>query len=78
VYPPLKQARRVGVLAPTLIGAYAGNDDNLPTWNQAFADPRSAEASALMVRLLREKSAYEMNLFGETGFLTSAQLFPYF
>jgi 23S rRNA pseudouridine2605 synthase len=30
-----------------------------------------------MVRLLREKSAFEMNLFGETGFLVSAQLFPY-
>src|SRR4029078_6971468 len=31
-----------------------------------------------MVRCLRDKSAYEMNLFGETSFLVSAQMFPYF
>jgi hypothetical protein len=31
-----------------------------------------------MVRLLRERAAYEANLFGETNFLVSAAVFPYF
>jgi hypothetical protein len=78
MYPLPRQEQRVPVLAPTFIGAFAGDDAKLPTWQQAFADPRASEATDLMVRLLREKSAYEMNLFGETSFLASAQMFPYF
>src|SRR5690349_6744678 len=78
MYPLPKQEQRIPVLAPTFIGAYAGDDATLPTWQQAFADPRAKEATELMVRLLRDKSAYEMNLFGETSFLASAQMFPYF
>jgi hypothetical protein len=78
MYPLPRQERRVAVLAPTFIGAYAGEDAKLPTWQQAFADPRAQAATELMVRLLREKSAFEMNWFGETNFLVSAQLFPYF
>lgn len=64
---------------PTFIGAWAGSQDRLPTERQAFTDPRAKEATELMVRLLRDKSAYEANLFGENNaFLLSASLFPYF
>jgi hypothetical protein len=65
------------VLAPTFIGAYSGSDDRLPTWQHAFADPRAQQATELMVRLLREKTAFEANLFGETNFLVAAPVFPY-
>ncbi len=66
------------VLAPTFIGAYAGTDVDLPTWQKAFADPRAKDATELMVRLLRDHAAYEANVFGETNFLVSASVFPYF
>lgn len=69
---------RPAVLVPTFIGAYVGEDANLPTPKTAFADHRAKDATELMVRLLREKSAYEANLFGETNFLVSASAFPYF
>jgi hypothetical protein len=69
---------RPPVLVPTFIGAYAGEDKNLPVWKNAFADPRAKDATDLMVRLLREKSAYEANLFGDTNFLVSASAFPFF
>src|ERR1041384_5015361 len=78
MYPLPKQEQPIRVLAPTFIGAFAGDDSKLPTWQQAFADPRAQEATDLMVRLLREQAAFEMNLFGETSFLVSAQMFPYF
>jgi hypothetical protein len=78
MYPLPRQGTRVPVLAPTFIGAWIGGDDRLPTWQSAFADPRAAEATALMVRLLRERAAYEANLFGETSFLIAASVFPYF
>jgi len=67
------------VLVPTFIGAWAGADERLPTWQQAFADPRAREATDLMVRLLRERDAYEANLFDENdAFLLAASIFPYF
>ncbi|HWR13255.1 MAG TPA: crosslink repair DNA glycosylase YcaQ family protein [Terriglobales bacterium] len=66
------------VLVPTFIGAYVGADENLPTSQMAFADPRAKDATELMVRLLRDRAAYEANLFGETNFLVSAAVFPYF
>jgi len=67
------------VLVPTFMGAWAGSDDRLPTWQQAFADPRARDAVELMVRLLRDRSAYEANLFDENNaFLLSASTFPYF
>ncbi|MFB3815686.1 MAG: DNA glycosylase AlkZ-like family protein [Terriglobales bacterium] len=69
---------RHALLVPTFIGAYAGNDDHLPTVQHAFADPRAQQATDLMVRLLREKSTFEANLFGENVFLVSAGIFPYF
>src|SRR5215468_1393664 len=67
------------VLIPTFIGAWAGSDERLPTQRQAFTDPRAKDATELMVRLLRDKSAYEANLFDENNaFLLSASVFPYF
>ncbi len=74
----LMYPERQPVLAPTFLGAYVGADDRLPTWQHAFADPRAKEATELMVRLLRERAAFEANLFGENTFLLSAGVFPYF
>ena len=72
---PLKPA----LLVPTFIGAWSGSSENLPTRQHAFADPRSQEATDLMVRLLREHAAYEANLFDENNaFLLAASIFPYF
>jgi hypothetical protein len=68
---------RQSVLLPTFIGAWAGRDDHLPTWQHAFTDPRAQSATELMVRLLREKAAFEANLFGENVFLVSAAVFPF-
>ncbi len=67
------------LLAPTFIGAWCGSDDRLPPWQQAFADPRAQAATELMVRLLRERDAYEANFFGENNpFLIASSIFPYF
>lgn len=67
------------VLVPTFVGAWVGADDRLPTWQHAFADPRARDAQDLMVRLLRERAAYEANLFDENNaFLVAASVFPYF
>ncbi len=64
---------------PTFIGAFAGSDDHLPTWKHAFSDPRAIDATSLMVRLLRERSAYEANVFDENNaFLVAASAFPFF
>src|ERR1039458_3967048 len=64
---------------PTFIGAFVGSDDRLPTWQHAYSDPRALAATELMVRLLRERSAYEANLFDENNaFLVAATVFPYF
>jgi len=66
-------------LVPTFIGAFVGGEDRLPEWQHAFKDPRAAEATELMVRLLRERSAFEANVFEENnGFLVAASVFPYF
>jgi len=67
------------VLVPTFVGAWEGSDERLPTQKSAFTDLRSKDATELMVRLLRDRSAYEANLFGENNaFLLSASVFPYF
>jgi hypothetical protein len=74
MYPMRQQA-----LLPTFIGAWAGSDQQLPTWQHAFADPRAQDATELMVRLLRERAAYEANRFDENNaFLVAASIFPYF
>jgi len=74
MYPMRQQA-----LLPTFIGAWTGSDQQLPTWQQAFADPRAQEATDLMVRLLRDRAAYEANRFDENNaFLIAPSIFPYF
>src|SRR5499427_3189852 len=70
--------QRPAVLAPTFVGAYVGGEDKLPNWQTAFADSRARDAKQLMVRLLREKAAFEAKVFGENNFLVSASVFPYF
>ncbi|HXW93937.1 MAG TPA: hypothetical protein VEK33_25525 [Terriglobales bacterium] len=72
---PLKPS----VLAPTFIGAWAGSEERLPAWQEAFRDPRAQDATELMVRLLRDQAAYEANLFDENNaLLLAASIFPYF
>jgi 23S rRNA pseudouridine2605 synthase len=69
---------RPAMLLPTFIGAWYGSDEKLPQ-QRAFADPRAREATDLMVRLLRDKLAYEANLGDENNaLLISASIFPYF
>jgi Winged helix DNA-binding domain len=75
----LMYPQRPALLVPTFIGAFVGGDDRLPEWQHAFKDPRAAQATELMVRLLRERSAFEANLFEENnGFLVAASVFPFF
>ncbi|MBS1851690.1 MAG: winged helix DNA-binding domain-containing protein [Acidobacteria bacterium] len=70
---------RPAVLAPVFLGAWTGSEDRLPTWQQAYADPRAQQATEMMVRLLRDHSAYEANLFDENNaFLVAGSIFPYF
>jgi hypothetical protein len=75
----LMYPQRTEVAMPTFIGAFVGSQDRLPIWQKAFSDPRAVEATDLMVRLLRERTAYEANLSGENNaFLLAASVFPYF
>lgn len=70
---------RPPVLAPTFVGAWVGGDDRIPTWQHAFADQRAVDAKELMVRLLRERAAFEASLFDENNaFLLAASVFPFF
>ena len=69
---------RPPVLVPTFIGAWVGSNENLPTWQHAYADQRAKDATEVMVRTLRQKFAFEAPLFGETDLLVSASVFPYF
>jgi hypothetical protein len=63
---------------PSFMGAFAGSAAGLPLAKNAYADPRAQQATELMVRLLRERSAFEMTLFGETTLVISAAAFPFF
>jgi hypothetical protein len=73
----LMYPQRPALLVPTFIGAFMGSGDRLPEWQHAYKDPRAAQATEIMVRLLREKSAFEANLFEENnGLLVSASAFP--
>jgi hypothetical protein len=75
----LMYPQRPALLLPTFIGAFVGSEDRLPEWQHAFKDSRAAEATELMIRLLREKTAFEANLFEENnGFLVAGSVFPYF
>jgi hypothetical protein len=70
---------RPPVLVPTFVGVWVGADDRLPSWQHAFEDARAQAATELMVRLLRDRAAFEANLFGENNnFLVAASVFPYF
>jgi len=70
---------RQPVLLPTFVGAWVGSDQRLPAVQHAFADPRAQEATEVMVRLLRERAAYEAHMFEENNaFLIAASIFPYF
>jgi hypothetical protein len=70
---------RKPLLAPTFIGAWTGSDKHLPMQQHAYADPRAGEATAIMVRLLRNHDAYEANQFEENNaFLVAGSIFPYF
>jgi hypothetical protein len=70
---------RPAMPVPTFIGAFVGSDTRLPTWQHAYSDPRATEATELMVRLLRERSVYEANIFEENNpFLVAASAFPFF
>jgi hypothetical protein len=70
---------RPSIPVPTFIGAFVGSDDRLPTWQHAYSDPRALAATDLMVRLLRERTAYEASIFEENNpFLVAASAFPYF
>ena len=70
---------RPALLVPTFVGAWVGAEDRLPTWQHSFSDPRAQDARELMVRLLRDRAAFEANLFDENNaFLVSASAFPYF
>ncbi len=67
------------LLLPTFIGAWVGADEKLPAQKHAYADARAKEATELMVRVLRDKAAYEAPLIDENNaFLLSAAVFPYF
>lgn len=63
---------------PSFIGAFAGSSAGLPDAKHAFSDPRAEQATELLVRLLREKSAFEMNLPNDATLISSASLFPFF
>lgn len=66
------------LVVPTFSGAYAGTAEGLPEAKQAFSDSRTQPALDLMVRLLRERYAFELNLQGDIGLVVSASAFPYF
>src|ERR1700756_3965309 len=59
----LMYPKRPALLVPTFIGAFVGSEDRLPGWQHAFQDPRAGQATELMVRMLREKTAFGANLF---------------
>lgn len=70
---------RPALLVPTFIGAWVGADEKLPLRQHAYNDPRAIEATELMVRALRDRTAYEAPLLDENNaFLLAASVFPYF
>jgi len=70
---------RPAIPVPTFIGAWVGTDDKLPMRQHAYNDPRAKEATELMVRVLRDKAAFETPLNDENNaFLLAASVFPYF
>jgi len=81
LFPVAPQETKVSrsLVAPTFVGACIGGDANLPTLQRAYADPRAQNAIEMMVRLLRERAAYEANLFGDdNSLLIAGSIFPFF
>jgi hypothetical protein len=74
---PMYPERTLPVM-PSFIGAFSGSATGLPDAKRAFSDPRAQQATDLLVRLLREKSAYELKLAGDVTLISSAPLFPFF
>jgi len=70
---PLRQA----IPLPTLIGATLGNDQSLPTRQNAFKDPRAKRVEELLPNLVRNKFTFEAQLHGET-LLLAPPIFPYY
>ena len=64
-------------LLPTFVAATIGSDQKLPTRKTAFSDERVRDSQGLLMRLIRDKSAFEGQLQGETLVL-SPQVFPYY
>jgi 23S rRNA pseudouridine2605 synthase len=64
-------------VVPSFFAAYCGTAVNLPDARHVFADPRNSLASELLVRLLRERRAYEINLLPESSLLVSRTFFPF-
>lgn len=62
----------------TFIGAYAGSSQDIPDAVHAFADPRSKPATELVVRLLRERGAFEIGLSAGCDLIVSPAVFPFF
>jgi uncharacterized protein YcaQ len=69
---------RLAPLVPSFIAAHVGSNAGLPDAKHAYADARAQEATELKVRLLRERSAFEMNLSREADLVIAAAAFPYF
>jgi hypothetical protein len=68
---------RPATLLPTLIGATLGNDQKLPTRQNAFNDTRAQRAEDLLPKLVRNKFAFEAQLRDESLLLSPAA-FPYY
>lgn len=74
----LNYPERTAPQVPSFIGAHVGSAEGLPDAKHAFADARAKEATELMVKLLRERSAFEMNLTHDIDLIVAAPLFPFF
>jgi hypothetical protein len=66
------------LLVPTFLGACAGSDRNLPLRPQAFDSPAARQAEEWVLEMLRQRIAFETNLFGETPMLLALSVLPYF
>jgi hypothetical protein len=69
---------RIQAPLATFIGAFSGTDEGLPYQQIAFADPRAREATELMVRVLRNKAAYEVHFHEDSPLLVSSEVFPFY
>lgn len=73
----LMYPRRPMPLLPVFVAATIGSDQKLPTRKTAFSDPRAQHAEDLLMRLIRDKAAFEAQLQGET-LVVSPEIFAYY